>query len=494
MGGPAAWSIGHTWHGLDPAGDFARHPEWFALSGGVRTPSKPCYSHPEVIERAIAFALAEAERGAQRGKSTRGKPMVSMSPPDGLGYCECERCLAACGGGDTLRDRAFRERSFLDRGTLFFRREDGSVASVASETLFAFVNRVAAAASERRPGTLIGCYAYSAYAHPPSFDLHPAVYVQVASAFRRTPLSLEEQLREFGAKTPHLGIREYFGVYQWDWDLPDPGNLEPETLARTLRSYRSSGVTAVNAEASCNWGPRGLGYYLAAQLLWDIDADPSAILRDFYDLAFGPAALPMQRYYALWYGPAAAVLPDPRGVPPRARPAEAARLDPAALRDALRDALEDLDEAARLASGRVGYQERVDHLRLYAHSLVLRAKLEEAEASGDPGRILDAIREETVFSGRLAPTNLVHARALLGKAFLRRFRKHEALLAGEPLAGEVGKGWRQAGTPPDREELERLWAEDLAWATAPSASERDAPEGRASDRGASGHGQESRSR
>ena len=39
-------------------------------------------------------------------------------------------------------------------------------------------------------------------------------------AFRRTPLSLAEQLDAFHRIGVRSGIRGYFSVYQWDWDYP----------------------------------------------------------------------------------------------------------------------------------------------------------------------------------------------------------------------------------------------------------------------------------
>ncbi len=194
MGGPIEIRISHTWPGIHPEKDFKDHPEWFALVEGKRQPSKPCYSHPRVLEKAIDFALEQAEKGAD---------MVSISPPDGLGYCQCDLCLATLEGG----------KSFQNHGTTFGHRPDKTLVNVTSETLFSLANRVAGAVAEKYPQTIIGCYAYSAYSHPPSFPLHSNVYLQVSSAFRRTPLSLEEQLRQLGRKTKHLGIREYFSVF-----------------------------------------------------------------------------------------------------------------------------------------------------------------------------------------------------------------------------------------------------------------------------------------
>lgn len=436
MGGPVQVSIGHTWHGLDPERDFAAHPEWFALVGGKRQNSKPCYSHPEVLRRAVESALRQA---------AEGRGMISMSPPDGLGYCECEKCASVFAGGAPV----------ASHGTTFAKRPDGATVNVTSETLFRLVSEVARAVAEKHPKTLVGCYAYSAYSHPPSFKLHPNVFLQTTTAFRRTPLSLEEQLKAFGERTGQVGIREYYSVYQWDWDYPYPTAVEPGKLQKTLRIFRQSNVTSVNAEASNNWGPRGLGYYVASQLLWDVNADVGALVRDFYAKAFGPAAAPMERYYVRWYGSGVRGSDDlPKGTQ------EDGDKKPAAPRlDDLKAAFRDLDEAARLVRDHPGYRERVDDLRLYAHYLFLRHRLDEAK---DEKAILEAIRAETVFGGRLMETNMIHARPLLGKAFLRRFRKYEKLLVGIPEAQEGPKGWRQAGPPPSREELERLWAEDKA--------------------------------
>ena len=432
MGGPVGVSIGHTWHGLNPEKEFQAHPEWFALSGGKRQANKPCYSHPDVIRRAIDHALAEA---------ASGKTMISMSPPDGLGYCECERCFAVFQGGAPTKEQ----------GTTFAKRPDGVVVNVTSETLFKMVSEVAKAVAEKHPKTLVGCYAYSAYSHPPSFKLHPNVFLQTTTAFRRTGLTLEEQLKAYGEKTSQVGIREYYSVYQWDWDGPFPTAVAPAKLEKSLRLFRENNVTSVNAESSNNWGPRGLGYYVASQLLWDVKADVRAIVRDFYEKAFGPAAGAMERYYARWYGP---------GVKTGDAPATGELDDkkPGALkREDLAAAFKDLDEAAGLVKDLPGPRERVDHLRMYLHYLALRLRVDEAR---DEKSILAAIQAETVFGGRLTYTNMIHSRPLIGKAFLRRFKKYEKLLASAPEAQEGKGGWRQIGQPPTREELEKLWADD----------------------------------
>ena len=444
MGGPIDVSIGHTWHGLNPDKDFEAHPDWFALVAGKRQPTKPCYTHPEVLGIAIAAAMKRADAGDK---------MISQTPPDGLGYCECDRCKEVFQGGEP----------FAEYSSLFARRPDGVLVNITSETLFRFINQIAAAVAAKHPGTLIGCYAYSAYSHPPSFDLHPNVYLQTTTAYRRTPITLAEQLDAFGQKTRQLGVREYYSVFQWDWDYPDPGKLTPVQLQEDLKFFRGHGVTAVNAEASNNWGPRGLGYYVAAQLMWDVNADTKAIVRDFYENAFGPAAPAIERYYVRWYGPSAAALPG-AGAGASDLPEQQTLLEKNVFNvEALKAAIGDLDEAGRLAGDRADVgdiRERVDQLRMYLHYLTLRYRLWQAQKAGDKAGVLAAIEAETVFGGRLADTNLVHTRALVGKAFPRRFRAFEKQLADVPEAQQSGKGWRKLGDPPGHDELDRLWAAD----------------------------------
>lgn len=435
LGGPQQISNGHTWYGLDPKTDFEQHPDWFALVGGRRQPTKPCYTHPEVLRQAIRYALEQAARGA---------PMVSLTPPDYLGFCECERCLALLKGGERLRQA----------DALFARQPDGTLLSAASEAVFQFANRVTEEVARPYPKTLLGCLFYSSYAHPPSFRLHPNLFLQVTAGIRRTGLSIEDQLDALKKVVPQIGIYEYYSVYHWDCDYPDPGKLAPSRLVRDLRMFASKGVTSLTAEASNNWAARGLGYYLASKLLWDTEADAQAIARDFFERAFGPAAAPMERYYARWYR---------FGV-------ELPRLewkDEAASRDRagsevtdenLKACYRDLDEALALAGHIEKYRARLNRLRMYLHFLFLRRELARIGGSADAQAIADAIGAEMVFAARLTRTNMIHFRPLQGREFPRRFRKYAEVLREIP---ETRKdSWKQVGTPPEGEELDRLWAAD----------------------------------
>jgi hypothetical protein len=250
-------------------------------------------------------------------------------------------------------------------------------------------------------------------------------------------------------------------------------------LVDDLRFYQKHNVRSINAEASNNWAPRGLGYYLAAQLMWDVNAEPKALSADFYDKAFGPAALPMERYYVRWLGSSVAV--RTKSATARADPivkdekagdelgvAAAEEFDTENLKVAYRD----LDAAARLVKELPQHRARVDHLRMYAHYLFLRLRLKQAGKTGNKEDIRNTVRDETVFGARLMKTNMIHARPLLGKEFYRHFLRYKDALEAtnewpkndrDIVQKAAGRGYRQVRDDvPDHQEIERLWAADKA--------------------------------
>lgn len=446
MGSPAPVKIGHTEYGLDRNKDFAQHPDWFALVKGKRQPNKVCYSHPETIKKMTTYALNEAAGGANS---------ISMSPSDGLGFCECNYCFGTAKGGlvkDTM-------------GSFFSVRPDGVLICTVSETMFNAINLVAQEVRKKYPNVILGCYGYSAYSHPPTFKLEPNIFIQTTTHYRRTPLTLQEQMNLWGKRASQIGIRGYWSVYQWDWDNPTVGKFIPDSIQKDLQFYHKHNAVAFNTEASNNWAPRGLSYYIGSQLLWNVNANVKPLIRDFYEKAFGPAALAMERYYFRWYGPSVAVLNSSSGQEANGKELkigldEFADYNPQnsiASRAVLKAAVKDLDEAARIVSGQLKYQARIDLIRMYAYYLVLREKVREASGAKDTAAIILAIKNETEFGGRLAFTNMIHAKPLLNREFRRLFKDYEALLKDIPESQVFEDGWRKIGTVPTHDELEELW-------------------------------------
>ncbi len=247
--------------------EFAAHPEWLALVDGQRRSDKFCISNPGLRKLVVEHALDHFSKRPNDDS-------MSVEPSDGLGWCECVECA--------------KLGSPSDRAVLL-------------------ANEVAVAVSEKHPGKRFGMYAYGGHVAPPQRDLHPRLVVSVATAFGSAGLTLDELMSSWRDRGATLGIREYYGVHPWDRDLPGAARgANLEYLARTIPHFHRHGARFFSAESSDNWGPNGLGYFVAARMLWDTrEAAPervAAMRADFLDRAFGPAREPMDRFYRLIEG------------------------------------------------------------------------------------------------------------------------------------------------------------------------------------------------
>jgi hypothetical protein len=421
-GSPVAVACSHSWP--VPESAFTNNPDWFALVNGKRSPGKPCYSHPEVVRAGVRKAVAYFTANPKAD-------MISVSAPDGIGYCACDLCLKASGVTSCV----------ASNGTYFGTRADGLEVCVVSETIFRYANAVAKAVAEAHPGKLVGCLAYSSYAHPPSFRLEPNLYVEITRGYRRTPLSQEAQLAAFAAIASSLGIYEYYDVEQWSWDQPGAARAMDLTyLGETLRYYKRDKITSLSGEMSNNFAPNGIGYYLILRLLWDPSADVRDVEHDFYSRAFGPAAGPVRRFYRRWES--------------------GQRLDDRTLGLAFLDLKEAADQAREVPS-RPAISRRVDELRMYAHFLKLYLQPKEgANEAEDVKRLKERFGEAGAkarvqalgdWASRLIDTHMIH-----GWAFNRYLIRR-----GDALGCDT-KAWMKPGPIPTAEEVERVFAADLA--------------------------------
>ncbi|MHC4198359.1 MAG: DUF4838 domain-containing protein, partial [Planctomycetota bacterium] len=256
---------GHAYGGIVRANraEFDAHPEYGALVGGKRKPSKFCVSNPGLRKLAAAHAVRWF------GKNPAADS-ISMEPSDGAGWCECDGCARM-----------------------------GSV----SDRALALANEAAVAMADLVPGEkYVGMYAYNVHSPPPSIRVHPRVIVSVATAFLRGGHTLEGIIDGWRAKGATLGIYDYFSVVAWDWNLPRRARAaRPEPLAASIRKYHGRGARFFDAESGDAWGPYGLGYYVAGRVMWDVgEADRvDALVDDFLTKAFGPAREPMAEFYRL---------------------------------------------------------------------------------------------------------------------------------------------------------------------------------------------------
>jgi hypothetical protein len=182
--------------------------------------------------------------------------------------------------------------------------------------------------------------------------------VQSTAGFIHGRYTFDELIELWPQHASNVGFYEYFSVWLWDFDMPPGGRgANVDLIRRRIRQYAEQGATSLDCESGNNWGLHGRGYYLANRLMWNPDADVDALLNDFYQQAFGPAAEAMRRYY--------------ERLDPGSQPLVSEHLLALALRD--------LHEASRLAADRPDVLARLDHLKQYQHYVRLRWEHDRAE-------------------------------------------------------------------------------------------------------------------
>lgn len=89
-------------------------------------------------------------------------------------------------------------------------------------------------------------------------------------------------------------------IYDYDqsmlvWrDLPNPSH---QAYRRDVQHYLKAGILGVDAESRGAMATIGLNLYLRGQLTWKPDADVDALIAEYYEKFYGPAAKPMAEYW-----------------------------------------------------------------------------------------------------------------------------------------------------------------------------------------------------
>lgn len=257
---------------------FSQHPEYFALRDGKRSKSQLCVSNPEVLRLAVQ-STKEFFRQNPRAD------IIGMGANDGRGFCECERCKALDGGD---YDPFGHCESMTDRYVWFF-------------------NNVLEGIRDEFPDRRIGFYAYASYNRPPvKVKPDPRIVPAVAMITlcrmhgMNNPICPEKAyekwiIRQWGKIVPQVYYRGYW------FNLADPGFpfFMIRRIAREVPLGKQLGIAGWRTECLTNWAGNTPSLYIAHRLMWDHTAAVEAIMNDFCEKFFGPAARPMRRYIAL---------------------------------------------------------------------------------------------------------------------------------------------------------------------------------------------------
>ena len=289
IGGSYRGNYGHAfsryweWH-------HEEHPDWFALQpdgtrdnspergGGTR--ARLCVSNPELIAHV-------AQQAIETLKKYPSMDCDSLSPNDASGttHCLCDRCLA-------WDEPEARTISIW---------EDGKPTEILalSDRYVRFHSAVAEIVAEELPDRYLAAYAYESYYPPPvRAKLHPNVIIGI------TPLPKVYQ---------HDDLREDMLETWYGWSQAAeqlflrPNSLRAlynfptvyvHRLAADMRFFADHGMLFTDFDCLENfWSTNGLNYYVLARLLWDPYRDVEAIIGEYCEAGFGPAAAAIRRYY-----------------------------------------------------------------------------------------------------------------------------------------------------------------------------------------------------
>ena len=289
----------HTFATLIPAEKyFDRHPEWWPLVKGKRQrPTRDhshstqlCTSNPELVAEMTRNLIAVLDKEPDT-------QIIALSPNDGGGFCECEKC-----------------RALDEPGRDWFARY--------SKRLAVLNNAVAREVAKRHPEVLIKIGAYAMYLRRPlDEDLAPTSnqLVQICHIYcchnhtiqggRCTPgktyqpsgrfmpnAEFRKMLADWKKVTDHLFIYEYY-------TLGGPTRAElPWPLAHALRRdmpyYHKIGAEGFYTQlGDATFHRYGMNYYLAAKLAWNARLDVDALMADYCRHAFGGGADAMLGYF-----------------------------------------------------------------------------------------------------------------------------------------------------------------------------------------------------
>ena len=233
--------------------EFDKHPEYLSSN-------KFRVSEPGLVELVVQDAVNQFHDNPSMNS-------ISMDPSDGGGWATDEQ-----------------EMEFLPH---------------ISDRVVYLANKVAEAINDLGYGEkFVGIYAYNQHSDPPTIDVHPNVIVSLATSYSFTAYSIEQLADLWGERGAVVGIRDFYDTFVHNQGLPRGGRGGNVNYHKSkLPEWHEKGVRLVRGNSTDAWAVNGLGFYVATQLQWNVNADAEAIVQDFLVKSFGDAYEPMKAFY-----------------------------------------------------------------------------------------------------------------------------------------------------------------------------------------------------
>ena len=280
------FSFSHSWAGYLTNDYFKEHPEYYALVNGKRAPfetdkegrlkyngSQVCTTNPDVISIFV--------EKIRKRYNPEDRTIASISPNDGRGFCECEKCRA------------------LDHPELYG-PDEGYEGIVLSDRIFTFVNEVAKEVKKTHPNLNLGIFSYTFLLPPPrAIDkLEDNIVVSMTQidamfndeAYKR---KTRKRIEEWTKKCSKFVGRDYHSLCY--------GVIHPQTriLAEDIPYLKKKNCTGYYWEGVADFASNHLNYYVASKFLWNTNAKLEYILSDYYNKAYGKASKKIREYFTM---------------------------------------------------------------------------------------------------------------------------------------------------------------------------------------------------
>lgn len=272
-----------------------QHPDYFAAAPDgtrkavARSPNntKLCASNPKVWQQWLEDTSAKV----------RADPLlrvINVSPNDGYtsGHCTCANCLAW--------DHPDGEKmEWVFGGNVKFQ----GVSQTDRDVRFA--NTLARMLKERFPDRelFVQLNAYG-FARNPPIAIKPddnVIISSVANFHLRSPKDRQHSMAQhagWAKVAKHLMWRPNLGSQAGlSWGMPDVAMTQ---AGEDFRFVAENHCLGLYFDLFWNhWSTQGPHYYALAHLAWDPRTDVAALMEDYYQRGFGPAAAEVKAYWQL---------------------------------------------------------------------------------------------------------------------------------------------------------------------------------------------------
>jgi hypothetical protein len=171
-----------------------------------------------------------------------------------------------------------------------------------SDQVFGAANAAAKKLDElfpKNPNIGINLYAYSTHAAPPSFKLHPRVFVQLIPYQFQTIAFGPSFIKLWSSKVKRLGIYDYYKYADQQYDLP--GGLTLDEVMKRLTNSVSNGSEGTNFETSYSKFATGIPLWVIGRYMSDGDSKWEDNLNQVAKDLYGKSGAKVLELFQLFY-------------------------------------------------------------------------------------------------------------------------------------------------------------------------------------------------